>query len=1010
MFTSPFLSKTPRSTKKSVSNASLNSSFSSYPISDISPQPIRTLSQLSTPTRKTSNLDHLPPSKDQIPFQEEFYSEWPESLLNLFKTKPSDYKSGKIDEVNYCSVFVDSTLVHWNCNRHEGIKNSERIFELPTKYHFSANLTCTVSSTPLFGDPLIGVLTVSREGKIFYYPERETRLENDLQLEDEVYAVQMIDCKPAGFVVGTSSGQLYQIQPSESSLKIQKMFRPPEGWLNRVLSWGKNNQIPITALLQGKPQDQGREVFVLSELFLERWILYPSKPAEMVLSYPLLEAAEKKISSDQTLTMNKDFQLKLLDFKEKNDDSFLILIALAQEEDFELRMLELNNLTINPALQSSLIASTEDVKQSEKLSLAHLEFSQGEAYIYYSEGIFIQKIPSDIGPIDLQYEVIGSGSVGNKTFFLIPNKGVISFSQLAPTTTFDQSRLESLNSVEISKQLLQAFREYQTGKLNNARALVRSLSQRASPQNLEAAALEVSRNCLDAPPFSDPTWAEQKSSSGISSASSLIISHQLDEKRKKHASLLEFFDDLNRFSYIKFSSQTSMQLGINNEKIAAAISLRQKQNSSEKIPFLQRLIKTSKDDMNFYSAISEIDKILFVIDDIFERNPSSDIKKNFNDIREANLIFEGILNGLSAKTIYYLPKLQDVIERQIQRSFEHLKDLSKIRNVSEDDVIFSQLSFIAKKLLEALSQSEEIHFQRKKKKIIKPFIKWIPAKAEEYAVNFREFESLAELCKRNEEKLHYYMASLGNTNFPECLFKSFFDEGETYELLFLLSDYPQLREFLRHYPHISWINDIGNGFFHDAALTLYEKADQETDATERRKILFSLSKLSALAVEEPSNLVSGIIDKSNQQLQAIAFQPPSSIPLPPKEVVMAQLTDPLDEKKVIEACALAKQIWGLIQDREIFTDIWKKVFEKSKSWKNFANRLSEIPNDQLIEKEIKDTILFASIRRIKQEPELRGTFDLEILGTILREANSSNDQIYSNLLFTIFDLVQREWQ
>lgn len=57
-------------------------------------------------------------------------------------------------------------------------------------------------------------------------------------------------------------------------------------------------------------------------------------------------------------------------------------------------------------------------------------------------------------------------------------------------------------------------------------------------ENLEETVVSVSETLLDSFPVNDPRWAEDNSSN--SKTSSLLLTHQLNEKKQKHESYLQF--------------------------------------------------------------------------------------------------------------------------------------------------------------------------------------------------------------------------------------------------------------------------------------------------------------------------------------------------------------------------------------------------------------------------------------------------------------------------------------
>ncbi len=81
----------------------------------------------------------------------------------------------------------------------------------------------------------------------------------------------------------------------------------------------------------------------------------------------------------------------------------------------------------------------------------------------------------------------------------------------------------------------------------------------------------------------------------------------------------------------------------------------------------------------------------------------------------------------------------------------------------------------------------------------------------------------------------------------------------------------QLEEFLREHPIYHWIAQVRKGDYSNATLTLYGEAERETSDIKRRKVLFSLCKLSIHSVFS-SNPQNELLAACNQHLTLIDAQ------------------------------------------------------------------------------------------------------------------------------------------
>lgn len=143
------------------------------------------------------------------------------------------------------------------------------------------------------------------------------------------------------------------------------------------------------------------------------------------------------------------------------------------------------------------------------------------------------------------------------------------------------------------------------------------------------------------------------------------------------------------------------------------------------------------------------------------------------------------------------------------------------------------------------------------------------------AEKYRDFSSLAELCHRdtvfppdenpNAARIKAYVERFKD-EFTTELYRWYIQHGEL-RVMFSQESSRNLDQFFSKnpYPLISWINDLGNGWYDSAAKTLLDEAERAT-WLENKHLMLSIGKLSHLAhlqagsVEDDASLLDSFHD------------------------------------------------------------------------------------------------------------------------------------------------------
>ncbi|XP_078592881.1 nuclear pore complex protein Nup133-like [Branchiostoma floridae x Branchiostoma japonicum] len=443
----------------------------------------------------------------------------------------------------------------------------------------------------------------------------------------------------------------------------------------------------------------------------------------------------------------------------------------------------------------------------------------------------------------------------------------------------------------------------------------------------------LSQELIDDYPASDPRWAESVPHDAGSSSSSLILLHQLEDKQKAHDYLVTFlntvgiWDRLTSVMVRDTFMPTRLLLCEHAEKLQAAITLR---NQHSQYPSLvdaaiKRVLQQrgqavppsglTPQDV-FYREVSRIQDILEALVEYEEDAMAGDMSTrdmvnlmaNVNTIMQAmlqaarklrqskNLVYQAHVDT-GVKEPEYIPwtassgsrGLRSLIKKQHEVTVE--QGLLEATDVQTRGTFFQQLMELTDLLLDGyICQLESLgngdldqHYMDVKEKYegdraayIRPLVDaGQHERAASLAEKYCDFSVLVQLCEDtdNQERLERYMVQFADKGFSDFLFKWYMDTGKRGKLLSQPSSQnAELAQFLASHEHLSWLHDINTSQWDKAHSTLKKLAEKETKYAARKKTLLSISKLAALASDQPQDSIQQQVGAINNELQLLFFQ------------------------------------------------------------------------------------------------------------------------------------------
>ena len=488
--------------------------------------------------------------------------------------------------------------------------------------------------------------------------------------------------------------------------------------------------------------------------------------------------------------------------------------------------------------------------------------------------------------------------------------------------------LENLTMSEsLTDQLKAAFLLHCKRSSGQAQAIVEELfpveeSAGVLDSTLDRLVVGLSRDLIDDFPASDPRWVEslpQSGSAGYGSSNSLLVLHQLEDKLACHQYFISFLKSVGLWSRLAgvtdrgSAASTAVKLAGHAEKTVAAVTLRTIHLDHSAV--IDQAIKTClaerdvtvsgnlTDQDHFYREISRIDDILAGLVGVARYSIRSDCPRDLlatlvsvntvvlTVVRECLAARNKRLAEFQSSGQYeYLPwtsaKRPEMME-VFKLSLEH--GLPATEDLSQRQGLYRQLVQLADILLESYAaqldslagrpekQAEvEKSLERDRSALIGQLVdRKCYEEAAGLAEKFEDWDLLVRICEetKNKEKLEAYMERFSDTAFSSHVYAWYVKEGKQNRLLSLSKTRhtPDLTSFLNHHNDISWLHDLQNQNFAQAANTLTEMAMKEGQILARKKTQLSLAKLAALA-SEPTSQTEEAVGLLEQEMCLVAAQ------------------------------------------------------------------------------------------------------------------------------------------
>ena len=425
-------------------------------------------------------------------------------------------------------------------------------------------------------------------------------------------------------------------------------------------------------------------------------------------------------------------------------------------------------------------------------------------------------------------------------------------------------------------------------------------------KKLDFLCVELSEKLIDDMPAHDPRWAELNNKKSMNT--NLIISNQLKGKIRLHEYFLTFLKKFNLWEKLTLVSyngrdiMTKLVFQEHGEKLQIALCIRE-QLYTKNTEFINSAIEfttKNREDLNskliyphdvFYRRVSKIEDIfnaLYLIENDIIKVNSNDQAINY--LIDATNFFIKLLKVSQTyrfeKQRLYETNLSEQIE-YIRWTFLPIKEISNampsILNIcikqhklcsdyglvncdtlenkanilqglfELDSLIFDEHELRLSSSMFHLEEESnfKITYDSLKTKLNEVYIKYKQIEnAMKLAEKYVDFTTLVTICeqKSDTDLLETYLDKFANTKFSEYVVKHFMDKRKLNFLLknqFLKRD--DVSKFLDKYQFISWIKDLKNEKYVEAAKTLGNLGLNENDSYTKQKTLMSLSKLSLIA-------------------------------------------------------------------------------------------------------------------------------------------------------------------
>ncbi|XP_014675346.1 PREDICTED: nuclear pore complex protein Nup133-like [Priapulus caudatus] len=505
-------------------------------------------------------------------------------------------------------------------------------------------------------------------------------------------------------------------------------------------------------------------------------------------------------------------------------------------------------------------------------------------------------------------------------------------------------------SEDKTSRLKAALLHFVRRNMRDAQAIVEDVlpsTMTSAPDSLlDKIVISLGQQLLDDFPALDPRWAESIPQDVSSTSTSLILMHQLEDKQKAHKYFVTFLREIGIWERMcgvteaRQMAPTCLVLREHTEKLVAANVLRGLHtiypsvvdSGIRKVLSKRQTVSPgtalTPQDL-FYREVSRIDDIFWGLVQVeLELIESSDVSSVdcITFLSHTNTIFEGVLKEVAdcraaQATMFvnstveqykdYVPwtarsgttGLRSLLTKQHKLTVEN--GIPESMDSHTRSALVRQLVNLSDNILagyatqvEALGVDVSVERRRTLKKkyeseryrLIQPLLQ---CEAYEEAMflgeKYADFRVLTQMCELtdNDDRLQRYMTQFSQEGFAQFVFATYVAEGKQARLFSQPAAHDaELTAFLQLHGSLRWIHDVHTRNFIGAAQTLKTLAIEEQANLPKKKTLLSLSKLAALASDEPAGAVEEIVDVVNLEQDIVLHQ--EGLPL---EVLTAEGLD-----------------------------------------------------------------------------------------------------------------------
>ncbi|KAJ8045237.1 hypothetical protein HOLleu_08201 [Holothuria leucospilota] len=521
--------------------------------------------------------------------------------------------SVQLDESGWGCFVCGRKLFVWRFKQGHITRSSQcyRLALPASELCHSAKLVCLFPGQT--NAPTPSVLAVSPEGVIRFW----TNLHNELAFYERGLDLSGQECFSVTHLgedkclLATTSNQMILLTVSSENMQTQvevHTMKPSQSMLSRVSSlffgYSKNHTAQIRRVCAGEETREGRELYVLHDDVLQKWLIAEPGSEMVVYEKQLADVLVRHFQREFGLTSSDGLKTWLLDVQ-STSSSVLLLAAVT---NISLSRPKLHYAVVEMKPEASVPEGQDPVERihlaekslpytvAEEVALldCHLLLPSPNSFasFVYSKSILLGcSVSSDVGPFfqeinvsDARTSIWGAGSIEGQCLFFNSAEGLISVKLNLPEppsadesivnqTRHDVSTLET-SRFEISQSHLQTsllvasprrtddkHRDSESDKLKGLKTafLCACRSNLTKAENileelfpfqggeegytdspLDQAVEQLSLELINDFPPADPRWAESVPQDSVTATGSLILIHQLQDKIKAHERLVSF--------------------------------------------------------------------------------------------------------------------------------------------------------------------------------------------------------------------------------------------------------------------------------------------------------------------------------------------------------------------------------------------------------------------------------------------------------------------------------------